>query len=300
MSSALEVYSDLSEKLHYNFPDFPLYARKGTLRQFNRYAAACHWHAELEFVSVLEGEMEYFVNGSTVHLDRGDGIFVNSKRLHYGFSGDGTDCSYLVVAVHPALLGESTRAGKAYLQEKFGLGAEDCLLLQTQCSWQEEALISLRRIYDEMCGPADNPLRLIARAASLCAGIGDHIRRTPVGSADGQSWEALWKMTEFIHRNYDRKITLDEIAVAGAACRSRCCKLFGRYVGRTPGAYLTQYRIQKSCEMLRETNRSVCEIALSCGFQSASYFSYVFRMEMGAVPQEYRRCAAVSHEGGTP
>ena len=71
MDSELEVFSDLSEKLHYNVPDFPLYARKGTLRQFNRYAAACHWHPDLEFISVLDGQMEYFVNGQIVHVDKG-------------------------------------------------------------------------------------------------------------------------------------------------------------------------------------------------------------------------------------
>ena len=44
MGQPLEVFSDLSEKLHYNLPDFPLYVRKGALAQFHRYAAACHWH----------------------------------------------------------------------------------------------------------------------------------------------------------------------------------------------------------------------------------------------------------------
>jgi len=39
---ALEVFSDLSERLNYNFPGFPLYVRRGELRQFERYAAACH------------------------------------------------------------------------------------------------------------------------------------------------------------------------------------------------------------------------------------------------------------------
>jgi AraC-like DNA-binding protein len=45
----------------------------------------------------------------------------------------------------------------------------------------------------------------------------------------------------------------------------------------------------KSSEMLRETNRSICEIAIACGFQTPSYFSYAFRKEMGVVPQDYRK-----------
>lgn len=289
MSSELEVFSDLSERLHYNLADFPLYVRTGTLRQFNQYAAACHWHPDLEFILVLVGQMEYFVNGQTVHLDKGNGIFVNSKRLHYGFSSDTTDCSYIVVAVHPALLGENTHAGKAYLEEKFGSVTEDYILLTSQSHWQQEAMLSLNRIYNEMCSDTRNPLRLLSQVASLCACVGDHIQQVSRDPADDQELVVIWKMTGFIHEHYDSKITLNDIASAGAVCRSRCCTLFGKYVGQTPNTYLMRYRMQKSFEMLRETNRSITEIAITCGFHSASYFSYVFRREVGLIPQDYRK-----------
>ena len=52
---ALEVFSDMSERLNYNVPGFPIYARKGELRHFDRYAAACHWHPDLEFILILNG-----------------------------------------------------------------------------------------------------------------------------------------------------------------------------------------------------------------------------------------------------
>lgn len=294
MSSALEVFSDLSERLNYNLPDFPLYVRKGTLRQFDRYAAACHWHVDLEFILVLDGSMEYFINGQTVHIDMGNGIFVNSRRLHYGFSTDNTDCSFIVVAVHPVLLGEGTHTGKVYLEEKIGANADDFLLLKNRILWQQEALLLMHEMYDEMHRNTRNPLRLLSQAASLCVNMGDHVQQVSNHLANDQSWMAVWKMTEFVHRHYDLKITLDDIASAGNVCRSRCCELFGKYIGQTPNTYLMRYRIQKSCEMLRETNRSILEIAIACGFQSASYFSYTFRKEMGSVPQDYRKQTTTS------
>lgn len=289
MGSVLEVFSDLSERLNYNLPNFPLYVRKGELRQFDRYAAACHWHPDLEFILVLDGSMEYFVNGQTVRIDIGNGIFVNSKRLHYGFSTEKADCSFIVVAVHPALLGEGTNAGKIYLEEKFGLNTNDFILLTAQSLWHREALLSLNQMYNEMNRNTRNPLRLLSQAASLCACMGDHIEQVSGHPADDHSWMAVWKMTGFIHQHYDLKITLDDIAAAGSVCRSRCCELFGKYISQTPNTYLVRYRIQKSCEMLKETNISICEIAFACGFQSASYFSYAFRKETGCVPQDYRK-----------
>ncbi|PKG22633.1 AraC family transcriptional regulator [Niallia nealsonii] len=294
MSLELEVFSDLSEQLNYNLPDFPLYVRKGDLHQFDRFAAACHWHPDLEFIFVLDGAIEYFVNGETVLIEMGNGIFVNSKRLHYGFSTDKVDCSYIVVAIHPSLLGESTHVGKMYLDEKFGQDTEDYILLTSQIPWENEVLLSLKQIYNDMNSNTCNPLRLLSQVTSLCACIGDHIQKVSGHLNDDQSWMAVRKMTGFIHHHYDLKVTLDDIAVAGSICRSRCCELFSKYIGQTPNTYLVRYRIQKSCEMLLETNRSISEIAMVCGFQSASYFSYVFRKETGLTPQDYRKKVTLS------
>ncbi|WP_416298337.1 AraC family transcriptional regulator [Paenibacillus illinoisensis] len=287
----LEVFSDLSERLDYNLPDLPLYVRKGSLQQFNNYAAVAHWHVDIEFIYVLNGSMDFSVNGTITRLHQGDGLFVNSQRLHYGYSlADQNDCLFLVVVIHPSILGEKTSYIQSYWGEKFGLTMTDFLVLTAQVDWQRDILLSIQEIYQEMHkkhAPL-NPLRLASQALSLCATIGDHLQ--PNSGQPGVLMH-VQEMTRFIHQNYDQKITLEEIASAGAVCRSRCCTLFNKYVGQTPNNYVTQYRLQKSCEMLKETQRSISEIALACGFQSASYFSSIFRKQMGVVPQHYRKQA---------
>ncbi len=289
MYSKMEVFSDLSERLNYNLSNFPLYVRKGELRQFEKYAAACHWHSDLEFIFVLEGSMDFFVNGTVNRIEKNNGIFVNSKRLHYGFSADMADCSYIVVVIHPSLIGKEAWVGKEYWEEKFGPNSEDFILLTDKTLWHREILDTVYRIYDEMHGQQCNPLRLLSKAIALCADIGEQLKHHTGHFPNDRLWEAVWRMTGFIHENYENKIVLDEIAAAGSVCRSRCCELFSTYIGQTPNAYLMEYRIQKSCEMLQETDRTISEIAISCGFQSASYFTFRFRKEMGLVPLEYRR-----------
>ncbi|OMG00888.1 AraC family transcriptional regulator [Paenibacillus sp. FSL R7-0337] len=291
---ALEVFSDLSERLNYNLPGFPLYAKKGALHQFDRFAAAYHWHPDLEFIVVLDGTMDFYVNGQTVHLDKGNGIFVNSKRLHYGFSAAKSDCTFLVIVIHPALLGENTLAGKAYLEEKLGSGTGDFLLLSSQTSWQHEILLALTELYDEMHSHEGNLLRLLSQAVSICAGIADHIQQAPGNPNNEQIWITIRKMTGYIHQHYESKLTIDEIAAAGSVCRSRCCELFKKHVGWSPNNYLTRYRLQKSCEMLKETTMPVGEIAMACGFQTASYFSHVFGKQLGQIPQDFRKQSAAA------
>jgi len=285
----LEVFSDLSERLKYNFPDLPLYVRKGNLHQFNNEAAVAHWHIDLEFIYVLEGAMNFSVNGKVTRLNPGEGIFVNSQRLHFGYSlADHSDCVFLVVVIHPSILGEKTSFLQSYWEQKFGHMMTDFMFLTNQIDWQKSLLQSIQEIYWEMYTEhlTPNPFRLVSQALALCAAIGDHLQ-----FVSGQSGVLthVQEMTSFIHQNYDQKISLEDIATAGAVCRSRCCTLFNQYVGQTPNNYVTQYRLQKSCEMLKETRRSVSEIALACGFQSSSYFSFIFRKQMGVTPQHYRK-----------
>ena len=290
--TALEVFSDFSERLNYNLPGFPLYVRRGELRDFDQYANACHWHPDLEFTLVLDGVKDYFVNGQTLRIDKGEGIFVNSKRLHYGFSADKSNSSFIVIVVHPSLLGEETFPGKEYIESKFSSATEDYILLTRQNDWQREVLTSIPLIYEEMHRENCNPLRLISQITSLCACIGDNIQTASMKHADERSMQAVWGMTGYIQKNYSKKITLDNIAAAGSICRSKCCKLFNDYIGQTPNAYLTRYRIQKSCEMLLETNMSVLEISIASGFQSPSYFTHIFQKEIGLTPKEYRNKSA--------
>lgn len=289
MDRALEIFSDLSERLKYNHPDFPMCVYKDAPRTRDARAFAYHWHTDLEFLLMLEGSMTYYVNGKAVPVTSGTAIFVNSKRLHRGVAGPVDSYSYILATVHPSLLGENSPAGKAYLDRKFGLDAEDYLLLTPKVPWQQEILDEILELHKQMESDPDNLLRLLSRAAFLCACTAERLQELPADSGDSDQMAIIHEMTGYIHQQYESKLTVDDIAAAGSVCRSRCCQLFKKHLRLTPNNYLIQYRIQKSCEMLKETNRPVSEIALACGFQSASYFAHVFHKQLGETPQEFRK-----------
>lgn len=285
----LDVFSDLSEQVRYNLTHLKLRVVKGTLIHFDKFEAACHWHPDLEFISVLEGSMNFYVQGETVFLEKGQGIFVNSKRLHYGYSSDMSDCIYIVACIHPSIIGTERWDGNEYWEEKFGSNTEDYIVFKGDIPWHNETLLCLDRLYKEMYSTRRNPLSLLSQAISLCATIGSHIVERSQQTEIDHAWFYIWKMTAFIHANYESKITLEDIAASGSASRTHCCKLFAQYLGQTPNEYLTKYRLKKSCELLNGTDRSISDIALSCGFQSASYFSFVFRKEFGKAPNTFRK-----------
>ena len=99
----------------------------------------------------------------------------------------------------------------------------------------------------------------------------------------------MHRMTGFIQRNYSEKISLNDIAEAGAICRSKCCKIFREFLGKTPVEYLTEYRISKSIELLNTTDMSITDIAVNCGFCGSSYYAETFMKLMKCTPSEYRK-----------
>ena len=64
-------------------------------------------------------------------------------------------------------------------------------------------------------------------------------------------------------------------------------------LGQTPKALLTQYRLDRAADMLRDGNRRIAEIATECGFPSASHFSRSFAQRFGSTPRAWR-------EGNSP
>ena len=58
-------------------------------------------------------------------------------------------------------------------------------------------------------------------------------------------------------------------------------------VGQSPIDYLTEYRINEACKLLRAGNLSIAEVAISVGFFDQFYFSRVFKRAKGVPPSKY-------------
>lgn len=288
MKPPLTICSDLSEEVRYNVPDLKLYIKKDFLSRYG-YAAACHWHPDLEFICVLDGSMDFYINGEILHLNSSQGVFVNSSRLHYGFSTQKKECTFLAIVIHPTVLHQDKPFLRLHFDEKFNTATEDFILLREEIPWQKEIMEFMKKLHTEMISPNRSVLNLLAYALLMDAKISENIqKKTAVQKEDRLADPAMWKMVAFIHQNYMNNIKIDEIAKAANICRSNCCKLFRKSIMESPTAYLRHYRIMKSCQMLLDTNRSISEIADACGFQSVSYFIMVFKKEMGMSPAKYR------------
>lgn len=96
-------------------------------------------------------------------------------------------------------------------------------------------------------------------------------------------------MTSYIYKNYKQNISLNDIAKSGNICRSKCCKMFKKYLNQSPIDFLNTYRLEISKSLLINSNSNITEIAFNSGFNHLSYFSKLFYEKYNFTPKEYRR-----------
>lgn len=91
----------------------------------------------------------------------------------------------------------------------------------------------------------------------------------------------------YINQNLDQKLTLNEVAAAFGISPTYLSTLFGKYSDLGFVTYVNHAKITAAKEMLRGSNDKIYEIAEKLGFESAYYFSKVFKKIEGCSPREY-------------
>ena len=100
--------------------------------------------------------------------------------------------------------------------------------------------------------------------------------------------ESVQKARNFIQKNYDRPISLDEVAKAVNTSVRYFCKVFKNNTGITFVEYLTRLRIEKSKELLMNPHKRISEVAFEVGFESLTQFNRSFKKHAGMTPTEFR------------
>jgi YesN/AraC family two-component response regulator len=93
----------------------------------------------------------------------------------------------------------------------------------------------------------------------------------------------------YLHEHYAEPLSRDDLARHVGFSDDYLTYCFRKELGMTPITYLNRYRISQAKVLLKESDRSITEIALAVGFSDSGYFSRVFRREVDLTPEAYRR-----------
>jgi len=92
-------------------------------------------------------------------------------------------------------------------------------------------------------------------------------------------------MTEHVVEDFD----LAQLAALAGLSKYHFHRLFKSAIGVSPSRYHTNLRMELARRLLRESKKSVVEVALEVGYSNPSHFAQLFRRQTGLCPSDYRR-----------
>ena len=287
----IEIMQDASEIIHYDSPEISYAVQERLLSNYTDMRALCHWHDDVELLYIFDGEMNYDVNGRHYLFKKGDTIFINSRQLHYGYDHDQHECEFMVLLIHPELLKASNYMYRRYVLPILNYATDIVIIENNSPSGavltQLFENIRLCRKQDKSC----HEFQLLGYFYEMWSILYENcnIEDNVTSNQENPDIQIQKQMVSYIYRHYQEHITLEDIASAGMVSRSKCCKIFQKYLSQSPISFLNDYRMEISCNLLSDTTFSITQIATSCGFNHLSYYSKMFLQRYGCTPNTYRK-----------
>jgi len=118
---------------------------------------------------------------------------------------------------------------------------------------------------------------------------GSHDRqRLPLRARLGVQNGRILSIIEMMESHLSEPLTLIEIAERAELSRRQIERLFRQHMGRSPARYYLEIRLDRARHLLLQSVLPVVEVAIACGFVSASHFSKCYRELYGRSPQQER------------
>lgn len=283
---------------------FPVLVSHETLSNYERRTFLWHWHTELEWTYIEEGEICYQVNNCICHLKKGQGLLCNSNVLHMGRAENEDDCRYVSITVHPRMF---SGFKNSFLEKQYAGPVIDnvgfaYVVLEDE-PWQQQIVERLRKVRALYEDKPDNYefqiyLHMMESWLAVWQNVWGHQELPEEHIAESRNMQRLKVIFSYLHEHYAEKITLQDVARQVNICEAEICRLFKRYMKESLFEYLLDYRVERSTAVLLEA--SVTEAAERSGFSSPAYYTKVFKERMGCTPKAYKKlCQRSEHYGSS-
>ena len=115
-----------------------------------------------------------------------------------------------------------------------------------------------------------------------------HSAKVQVAERIGMRHPKLSEILALMETNLEEPLRPGDLAKTVNISTRQLERLFRRYLSATPKKYYMDMRLQRAQHLLLQTNMSVTEVSVACGFNAASHFSRLFRQRYGMSPHKLR------------
>lgn len=254
----------------------------------------CHWHDEVEFFYVMEGEVLFQLDTDYFPVKAGEAVFIDSGEIHAGHSYNNSTCMYGAVVFDSQLLSSSSfdHIQANYIAPFLDRTKTFPVHITGDSRWERQLLFQLRELLS-ICDQGDLGYELAAKQ-QLYAMLhtilpqGRHVNRSK-GLNNETKLLRLKKAITYIQLHYHQPLKIAEIAGQIPMSEGQFIRFFKSMTRQTPIEYLNSYRIRRAAELLLDPSNKISSVAMDVGFDHMSYFVKVFRQQMNCTPSDYRK-----------
>lgn len=255
--------------------------------------APWHWHESVELFYVRSGAILYRTPHSERVMRAGSGGLVNSNVLHSTqILKPEAELELVLHLFSPALVAgvPGGTVEEQYIRPLVQDKSRELILLDPSDAVQAETLALLQQSFSLTEDAYGYELRLQGILSEIWLRLAEQVHPRPCSGEEAATaaQQKLKQMMIYINTHYAEKITVPMLAAAAFCSERECYRAFQSCLHTTPAEYIRTVRLQSACKLLQETDRTVTEIAQSCGFGTSSYFGMQLHAETGCTPTAYR------------
>lgn len=273
-----------------NVPGVPVKISKESLPHDETFHVPLHLHDDIEILAGKTGTLRVNVDNEQIDVGEGDILVIHRRVPHETQAIRPNTATALIQFRIEKLRASEFENMNKYLSlilentaEKFVFLPSDAPstqeIFQTICRLQKEKVEEKREYEIFIKGYMDVLLGLLYRN-----GILHNIEET----YNKGSVQKIWPVIEYIDKNYQNKISLEDLGGVLNINREYFCRIFKDATKVTPMEYINFVRIWKAENLLTTTDYSILEISMEVGFSSVSYFNRVFKARKKVTPSAYR------------
>ena len=247
-----------------------------------------HWHNEIEIDLVLQGSVYYIVNGTSYHVAKDEIVIVDSSVIHSGRCSDGSTVEETHAEVMTVQINKDVFRYANYTIPSFQV------FLSKQHNAKLRAIMAqIKDIYEKKAEYYE--LLLNSEVLKLCyCLLINHSIQNETQEIFRHTTREIKRAIQYVEHHCSEKLNLGDVASFIHYNPSYFSRRFHQFTGFTFNEYLNRCRIDAASKMLLETEKTISEIGLECGFPSVSSFITFFKRQHQVTPEKYRK--SYSHE----
>lgn len=253
-----------------------------------RYEMASHWHSQLEIIRIIDGELNVKLYNNEYSARKGDVLFVNCETVHGAYPIN--DCVYECIVLHMEMLSVEDGSCRFFIDSLLN---HEYAITEYNSGASPEFHAAIDNLFEAMKHRSSGYKFMVIGALYQLLGIiiDTHMYASTSSTAipGDKNIPKLKNVLYFIRSNYDKQITLDDMAGSAGMSPKYFCYFFRDMTRKTPIEYLNAYRIEKASKKLLNSDMSVTDVAYSCGFNDLSYFIKTFKALKGITPAKFRK-----------